>query len=89
MIYLSIQSASVAIKEHAEINGSFTPDITTELKLLLERYAQFLNLSLSEAIQVVMGFANEERSPVVCLLLLFKYFLIQKLHDFFSYQELN
>ncbi|KAL9320101.1 hypothetical protein ACSQ67_011940 [Phaseolus vulgaris] len=65
MIYLSIQSASVAIKEHAEINGSFTPDITTELKLLLERYAQFLNLSLSEAIQVVMGFANEERSPVV------------------------
>jgi len=76
MIYLSIQSASVSIKEH-EVNGSVTPDITSELKLLLERYAQFLGFSLTEAIEVVMGFYNEERSSVVCsvFMLLLKYYL--------------
>ncbi|CAJ1960492.1 unnamed protein product [Sphenostylis stenocarpa] len=62
MIYLSIQSASASIKEHAELNGSATPDVTSELKLLLERYAQFLGFPLSEAIEAVMGFSNEERS---------------------------
>lgn len=67
MIYLSIQSASVSTKEHAEVNGSVTPDITSELKLLLECYAQFLGYSLTEAIEVVMDFYNEERSSVVCV----------------------
>ncbi|XP_047147821.1 N-terminal acetyltransferase B complex auxiliary subunit NAA25 [Vigna umbellata] len=65
MIYLSIQSASVSVKEHAEVNGSVTPDITSELKLLLECYAEFLGFSLTEAIEVVMGFHNEESSSVV------------------------
>ncbi|KAL2333032.1 hypothetical protein Fmac_014245 [Flemingia macrophylla] len=65
MIYLSIQSASASIKEHVEINGSVTPDITSELKLLLECYAQFLGFSLTEAIEVVMGFSNDDRSCVV------------------------
>ncbi|XP_020221131.1 N-terminal acetyltransferase B complex auxiliary subunit NAA25 [Cajanus cajan] len=65
MIYLSIQSASASIKEHVEVNGSVTPDITSELKLLLECYAQFLGFSLTEAIEVVMGFSNGERSSVV------------------------
>lgn len=64
MIYLSIQSASSSIKEHVEINGSVAPDITSELKLLLERFAQFLGFSLSEAIEVVMGFSNGDRSVV-------------------------
>ncbi|KAK7305478.1 hypothetical protein VNO77_43384 [Canavalia gladiata] len=65
MIYLSIQSASASIKDHVEVNGSVTPDITSELKLLLERYAKFLGFSLSEAIEVVMGFSNAERSSMV------------------------
>ncbi|XP_061359920.1 N-terminal acetyltransferase B complex auxiliary subunit NAA25 [Gastrolobium bilobum] len=65
MIYLSIRSASASIKEHVEVNGSVTPDISSELKSLLERYAQFLGFSLSEAIEVVMGFSNGERSSVV------------------------
>ncbi|XP_045820585.1 N-terminal acetyltransferase B complex auxiliary subunit NAA25 [Trifolium pratense] len=64
MIYLSIQSASLSIKEHVEVNGSVTPDITLELKLLLERFAQFLGFSLSEAIEVVKGFSNGERSVI-------------------------
>ncbi|KAL5170177.1 N-terminal acetyltransferase B complex auxiliary subunit NAA25 [Glycine soja] len=65
MIYLSIKSASASIKEHVEVNGSVTPDITSELKLLLECYAQFLGFSLTEAIEVVMGFSNGESSCVV------------------------
>ncbi|KHN02114.1 Phagocyte signaling-impaired protein [Glycine soja] len=65
MIYLSIQSASASIKEHVEVNGSVTPDIISELKLLLECYAQLLGFSLTEAIEVVMGFSNGERSCVV------------------------
>jgi N-terminal acetyltransferase B complex non-catalytic subunit len=64
MIYLSIQSASSSIKEHVEVNGSVTSDITLELKLLLERFAQFLGFSLSEAIELVKGFSNGERSVV-------------------------
>lgn len=59
-----MQSASSSIKEHVEINGSVTPDITLELKLLLERFAQFLGFSFSEAIEVVMSFSNGERSVV-------------------------
>ncbi|KAF7833806.1 N-terminal acetyltransferase B complex auxiliary subunit NAA25 [Senna tora] len=65
MIHLSIQSASTSIKEHMEVNGSVPPKISSELKLLLERYAQLLNFSLSEAIDVVMGFSSGERSSVV------------------------
>lgn len=65
MIYLSIQNASASIKEHVEVNGSVTPDITLELKLLLERYAQYLGFSFNEAIEVVMDFSNGQRSSVV------------------------
>lgn len=63
MIYLSIQSASSSIKEHVA-NGSDTPGITLELKLLLERFALFLGFSFSEAVEVVKGFSNGERSVV-------------------------
>ncbi|XP_027334003.1 N-terminal acetyltransferase B complex auxiliary subunit NAA25 isoform X2 [Abrus precatorius] len=65
MIYLSIQSASVSIKEHVEVNGSVLTDIAKELKILLDRNAQFLGFSLSEAIEVVMSFSDSEKSPVV------------------------
>lgn len=103
MIYLSIKSASASIKEHVEVNGSVTPDITSELKLLLECYAQFLGFSLTEAIEVVMGFSNGESSCVVWLLNFYaivqifcgdplnRYVIptwIQMLHNY-CYRELN
>ena len=65
MIYLSIQSAPASIKEHVEVNGSVPQKISSELKILLERYAQLLGFSLSEAIEVVMGFPGGERSAEV------------------------
>ncbi|OIV89029.1 hypothetical protein TanjilG_24099 [Lupinus angustifolius] len=65
MIYLSIQCASSSIKEHGKVNGSVTPDVFSEMKLLLERYAQFLGYSLSDAIEVVMGLSSGGRSSVV------------------------
>ncbi|RDY04396.1 N-terminal acetyltransferase B complex auxiliary subunit NAA25, partial [Mucuna pruriens] len=65
MIYLSIQSASASIREHVEVYDSAITDIASELKFLLECYAQFLGFSLSEAIEVVMGFSSGERSSVV------------------------
>ncbi|KAK7289895.1 hypothetical protein RIF29_03918 [Crotalaria pallida] len=65
MIYLSIQSASSSIKEHVEVNGLVTTDISSEMKSLLERYAQFLGYSLSEAIEVVMGLSSSARSSAV------------------------
>ncbi|KAF1881581.1 hypothetical protein Lal_00021436 [Lupinus albus] len=65
MIYLSIQCASSSIKEHAKVNGSVTPDVFSEMKLLLERYAQFLGYSLSDAIEVAMGLSSGGRSSVI------------------------
>ncbi|KAJ7959894.1 Phagocyte signaling-impaired protein [Quillaja saponaria] len=65
MIYLSIQSASTSLKEHVEVHGSHHPKISLELKLLLERYTKMLGFSLTEAIGMVVGVANGEKSTVV------------------------
>ncbi|KAF2290270.1 hypothetical protein GH714_006936 [Hevea brasiliensis] len=63
MIYLSIQSASVSLKENAEVNGSMSePKISSELKFLLERYAKMLGSSLTDAIEVVMGVSTGLKS---------------------------
>ncbi|KAK4278520.1 hypothetical protein QN277_016356 [Acacia crassicarpa] len=61
MIYLSIQRASASVKEIVEVNGSVSPNICSELKLLLERYAQLLGFSLCEAIDMIMDFPSGER----------------------------
>ncbi|XP_030963835.1 N-terminal acetyltransferase B complex auxiliary subunit NAA25 isoform X1 [Quercus lobata] len=59
MVYLSIQSASTLLKENIEVNGSVSdPKISSELKFLLERYAKLLGLSLSDAIEVVVGVSS-------------------------------
>ncbi|KAL1348752.1 hypothetical protein HN51_024889 [Arachis hypogaea] len=65
MIYLSIQCVSSSIKEHVEVNGSVSPKISSEMKLLLDRYAKLLGFSLSDAIEVVMGFSSSESTSVV------------------------
>lgn len=59
MVYLSIQSASTLLKENIEVNGSVSdPKISSELKILLERYVKLLGLSLSDAIEVVVGVSS-------------------------------
>ncbi|KAB2081166.1 hypothetical protein ES319_A05G114100v1 [Gossypium barbadense] len=63
MIYLSIQSASVLYKDNSEINDSLAdPKISTELKVLLERYAKMLGFSLNDAIDVVVGVSRGLKS---------------------------
>lgn len=66
MIYLSIQSASASLKDNFEINGSVSdPKISSELKILLERYAKMLGFSLSDATEVVLGVSGGLKSSEV------------------------
>ncbi|KAJ4847039.1 hypothetical protein Tsubulata_038479 [Turnera subulata] len=66
MIYLSIQSGSASLKENVEDNGSVSfPNISSELKFFLERYANVLGSSFSDAIEVVMGVYNGSKSSEI------------------------
>lgn len=66
MIYLSIRSASTSVKENFDVNGSISdPKISSELKILLERYAKMLGFSFSEAIEVVSGVSGGLKSSEV------------------------
>ncbi|PON77984.1 N-acetyltransferase B complex, non-catalytic subunit [Parasponia andersonii] len=66
MIYLSIQSASASLKDNLEVNGSVSdPKISSELKILLERYAKILGFSLSDAIEVVLAVSGGLKSSEV------------------------
>lgn len=68
LIYLSIQSASTSLKENLEINGSASdPKISSELKILLERYAKMLGYSFTDAIEVVLGVSGGQKSFEVLL----------------------
>ncbi|KAF3454849.1 hypothetical protein FNV43_RR05297 [Rhamnella rubrinervis] len=63
MIYLSIQSASTSLKENLEVNGSISdPKISSELKILLERYAKMLGFSFFDAIDIVSGVSGGLKS---------------------------
>ncbi|XP_022149780.1 N-terminal acetyltransferase B complex auxiliary subunit NAA25-like isoform X2 [Momordica charantia] len=63
MLYLSIQSVSISIKENFEINGSVSdPKISTELKFLLESYAKMLGSTFEDAVELVMGVSNGRNS---------------------------
>lgn len=72
MIYLSIQSASASMKENVEANGAVPLKVSSELKLLLERYTQLLGFSLQEAVDVIMD-ASRERSSEVWLFIILYY----------------
>ncbi|KAL3849684.1 hypothetical protein ACJIZ3_011566 [Penstemon smallii] len=56
MIYLSIKSASVSVKQNIEANGlASDPKISVELKTLLERYTKILEYPFHDAIQRLIG----------------------------------
>ena len=63
MIYLSIQSASTSLRENLEVNGlASNTKISSELKILLERYAKMLGHSFTDAIEVVLGVSGGQKS---------------------------
>ncbi|XP_021909820.1 N-terminal acetyltransferase B complex auxiliary subunit NAA25 [Carica papaya] len=67
MIYLSIQCASASFKETLEVNGSILdPKISTELKLLLEHYAEMLGFSFSNAIELVVEASCGKKPSEAC-----------------------
>ncbi|PWA41164.1 43kDa postsynaptic protein, N-acetyltransferase B complex, non-catalytic subunit [Artemisia annua] len=64
LIYLSIQCASLSIKGTAGINGFDSKD-STELKLLLETYANFLELPFQDAVELVISVSHGQKSVEV------------------------
>lgn len=63
MIYLSIQSAALTVKDNIEANGS-SPEHQgpSELRILLERYATILGFSFHDAINMVSGVPSGHNS---------------------------
>ncbi|KAD4584271.1 hypothetical protein E3N88_21872 [Mikania micrantha] len=61
MVYLSIQCASLSIKENSNINGFDSKD-SLELKSLLESYAKFLGLPFVDAVELVIDVSNGKKS---------------------------
>lgn len=63
MIYLSIQSAALTVKDNIEANGS-SPEHQgpSELRILLERYANILGFSFHDAINMVSGVPSGHNS---------------------------
>lgn len=66
MLYLSIQSVSTSIKENFEISSLSDPKVSTELKVLLERYAKMLGSTFEDAVELVTRVANGLNSYKVC-----------------------
>ncbi|KAI3450280.1 hypothetical protein Pfo_006945 [Paulownia fortunei] len=63
MIYLSIRSASVSVKENIEANGSVVdPKLSIELKILLERYAKNLEFPFQDAVELVLGVSSGQKA---------------------------
>lgn len=59
IIYLSIQCASSSVKESVETNGSvFDPKLSSELRLLLERYANILGFSFQDAVGLAFDISS-------------------------------
>lgn len=78
MVYLSIRSASVSLKENIEVNGSLSdPKISSELKFLLERYAKLLGFSLSDSIEVVLGVSSGVKPSSV------RFYLLSNINSYF------
>ncbi|XP_009599785.1 N-terminal acetyltransferase B complex auxiliary subunit NAA25 isoform X2 [Nicotiana tomentosiformis] len=59
MIYLSIQCASSAVKESVEANGVvFDPKLSSEMRLLLDRYANILGFSFQDAVGLAFDISS-------------------------------
>lgn len=68
LLYLSMQAASSTFKENSEPNGTASDtNIAAELKILLERYARNISLTLDEAIGVILGILEGQKSFKVLL----------------------
>ncbi|XP_074367658.1 N-terminal acetyltransferase B complex auxiliary subunit NAA25 isoform X2 [Apium graveolens] len=66
MIYLSIQSAALSVKDNIEANGSLPEHQgPPELRILLERYANILGFSFHDAINMVSEFPSGHNSSEV------------------------
>lgn len=66
MIYLSIQSAALSVKDNIEANGSLAEhQVPSELRILLERYANILGFSFHDAINMVTNFPSGHNSSEV------------------------
>ncbi|KAI3819684.1 hypothetical protein L1987_13531 [Smallanthus sonchifolius] len=61
MIYLSIQCASSSIKGSSNINGLDSKD-SSELKYLLESYANLLGFPFTDAVELVLAVSNGQKS---------------------------
>ncbi|XP_020102964.1 phagocyte signaling-impaired protein isoform X2 [Ananas comosus] len=63
LLYLSMQAASSTVKENSEPNGTASDtNVAAELKILLERYARNIGLTLDEAISVILGILEGQKS---------------------------
>ncbi|OAY65690.1 N-alpha-acetyltransferase 25, NatB auxiliary subunit, partial [Ananas comosus] len=63
LLYLSMQAASSTVKENSEPNGTASDtNIAAELKILLERYARNIGLTLDGAISVILGIMEGQKS---------------------------
>ncbi|CAD5162973.1 unnamed protein product [Musa acuminata subsp. malaccensis] len=62
LVYLSIQSGSISLKEN-DRNGSLSDaSAVGELKCLLERYARNIGLSFDDAISVILAISRGQKS---------------------------
>lgn len=62
LVYLSIQSSSISLKEN-DRNGSLSDaSAVGELKCLLERYARNIGLSFDDAISVILAISRGQKS---------------------------
>ncbi|RRT35835.1 hypothetical protein B296_00055406 [Ensete ventricosum] len=62
LVYLSIQSGSISLKEN-DRNGSLSDaNAVSELKCLLERYARTIGLSFDDAISVILAISRGQNS---------------------------
>ncbi|KAK4731442.1 hypothetical protein R3W88_024430 [Solanum pinnatisectum] len=59
LVFLSIQCASSSVKGNVEANGSvFDPKLSSELRLLLERYANILGFSFQDAVGLAFDISS-------------------------------
>ncbi|KAK4478605.1 hypothetical protein RD792_014093 [Penstemon davidsonii] len=76
MIYLSIKSASVSVKQNIEASGlAADPKISVELKTLLERYTKVLEYPFDDAIQQLIGTYGEKCFEVFSYLYFISFFI--------------
>nr|GMD61206.1 N-terminal acetyltransferase B complex auxiliary subunit NAA25 [Ipomoea batatas] len=59
MVFLSMRCAASSVKENIEVNGSvFNPKLSSELKLLLDQYANTLGFSFQDALELAFGVSS-------------------------------